>query len=165
MLEEDFEIIPFPADREIVYVLRFKQPGTTVMIPFYVGESRRGTRRIGDYVSAQFAAATDFKVGVAVKALLTAGCEVFVSYQPSINRRKDEAELIKRYTNQGHKLLNAEASYDYRLANQQVELARIEQFVLALISSSLSDAYPGAQADPPTTLGSADSLGASAAPF
>ena len=141
MREEDFETIPFPEDRDIVYVLRFKKPNTNVMIPFYVGESRRGTRRIGEYVSAQFAAATDFKVGVAAKALRTAGYEVFVSHQPSTNRRKDEAELIKRYTNQGHKLLNAEASYNYRSAQKEVELARIEQFVVAL-TASIPSAQP-----------------------
>ena len=141
MREEDFETNPFPEDKDIVYVLRFKQPGTNVMIPFYVGQSRRGTRRIGEYVSAQFAAATDFKVGVAVKALRTTGYEVFVSYQPSNNRRKDEAELIKRYTNQGHKLLNAEPSYNYRSAQKEAELARIEQFVVAL-TASIPSAHP-----------------------
>ena len=135
MREEDFETNPFPEDKDIVYVLRFKQPGTNVMIPFYVGQSRRGTRRIGEYVSAQFAAATDFKVGVAARALRKACCEVFVSHQPSTDRRKDEAELIKRYTDQGHKLLNAEASYNYRSAQREAEHARIEQYIVALIAS------------------------------
>jgi len=136
MQEEDFTTIPFPEDADIVYVLRFKRPGESKTIPLYVGESGRGTRRIGEYVSAHFAAATDFKVGVAVRTLRTAGCEVFVSYQSSINRRADEAALISRYTSEGHTLLNGEPSYDYKSAEKAAEQARIEQFVSKLLKCS-----------------------------
>lgn len=139
MNEEHFETIPFPVDEDIVYVLRFRQPGRTEMIPFYVGESGRGTRRIGDYVNAQFAAATDFKVGVAIKAFQAAGCEVFVSHQASTNKRKDEAALITRYRDQGHKLLNDEKSYNYRSAERSVEHARIEQVVTNILHAGLSE--------------------------
>ena len=133
MQEENFKTIPFPEDENIVYVLRFKRPDKANIIPFYVGESGRGTRRIGEYISAQFAAVTDFKVGIAVRTLRAAGCDVFVSYQSSNNRRVDEAELIKRYTIQGHRLLNAEPSYNYKSADKSAEQARIEQFVATLI--------------------------------
>ena len=86
-------------------------------------------------MSAQFAAATDFKVGVAVKALRNSGCEVFVSYQPSSNRREDEAKLIAQYSEQGHRLLNAERSYNYKSAEKAAEQERIEEFVAALLQS------------------------------
>ena len=144
MQEENFTTIPFPEDKDIVYVLRFKRPDETKTIPLYVGESGRGTRRIGEYVSAQFAAATDFKVGVAVRTLRTAGCDIFVSYQSSKNRRADEAELISRYTSEGHKLLNAEPSYNYKSAEKAAEQARIEQFVAMLLQNSSATISPGA---------------------
>ena len=144
MQEENFIKILFPKDEDIVYVLRFKRTDETTTTPLYVGQSGRGTRRIGEYVSAQFAAATDFKVGVAVRTLLTAGCEVSVNYQSSSNRRADEAELISRYTKEGHRLLNAEPSYNYRSANKATEQARIEQFVATLLINDSAKIFPGA---------------------
>ena len=144
MHEDKFITAPFPEDEDIVYVLRFQRPGESGMIPFYVGESRRGTRRIGDYITAQFSAATDFKVGIAVKALRSAECRIFVSHQPSANRRKDEAELIARYTQQGHKLLNAERSYNYRSADKAAEQTRIEQFVASLVQRDPHEPPPSA---------------------
>ena len=143
MHEEKFTTVRFPEDEDIVYVLRFKRPGDADMIPFYVGQSGRGTRRIGDYVSAQFAAATDFKVGIAIRALRGAECEVFVSHQASGNRRQDERQLIERYVKQGHRLLNAEPSYNYKSAEKSVEQSRIEQFVASLLQSNSRVPSPG----------------------
>ncbi|MCY2989134.1 MAG: hypothetical protein NTY19_14865 [Planctomycetota bacterium] len=142
MQEDKFSTVSFPEDEDIVYVLRFQRPSESEMSPFYVGESGRGTRRIGEYVSAQFAAATDFKVGVAVRALRNAGCKVFVSHQPSSNRRGDEAALISRYTKQGFRLLNAEPSYNYRSADRAAEQERIENFVAAILQSNPRGSAP-----------------------
>jgi len=137
MLEEKFTTIPFPEDTSIVYVLRFRRPGKSDLIPFYVGESNRGMRRIGDYVTAQFAAATDFKVGVAVRSLRAFGCDIFVSYQETSDRRVDEAELIRRYSIRGHKLLNALQGYNYRTAERSAEESRIKQFVNSIFIADI----------------------------
>ena len=48
---EGFVTVPFPNDEDIVYILCFKPTIESNLIPFYVGESRRGTRRIGDYLT------------------------------------------------------------------------------------------------------------------
>ena len=144
MQEEHFTTEAFPEDMDIVYVLRYKRPDEGDTIPFYVGESRRGTRRIGDYLSAQFAASTDFKVGMAVQALREAGCEVFVSHQRSNDRRTDEAKLIDRYTKLGHKLLNSVPGYNYRSAQKSTEKTRIQQFVTELLQGAECGDSPSA---------------------
>jgi hypothetical protein len=133
MNDEGFITTPFPKDVGIVYILSFKQNGAENLVPFYIGESGRGTRRIGEYISAQFSAATDFKVGVAAKALQAAGCEVFVSYKESVSRKDLEAELISSYKSRGFKLLNHEASYNYKTADKSAEKLRFEAFVLSLL--------------------------------
>jgi hypothetical protein len=144
MQEDKFTTVPFPEDTDIVYVLKYRRPGELNLIPFYVGESGRGTRRIGEYVSAQFAAATDFKVGVAVRAFRAKGCDVFVSHQESTNRRADETELINRYTQLGHKLLNAVPSYNYKSAEKSAEQARIERFVIEVLQATTRGPSPSA---------------------
>jgi hypothetical protein len=136
---EGFSVMPFPEDQDIVYVLSFRPPSSADRVAFYVGQSRRGTRRLAEYGSAQFAAATDFKVGTAVRALRQAGCEVFVSYKRVEDRVAEENRLIKRFSQSP--LLNHEPSYNYRSASKASERARIEAWVQkALASSTTSDA-------------------------
>jgi hypothetical protein len=61
---EGFNTIDFGTSREgVVYV--FFVATETEEIPFYVGETDRFQGRMDDYVRAQFAAPTDFKVGEA----------------------------------------------------------------------------------------------------
>ena len=123
----DFTSVAFPQDEEIVYVLCFKRQGETVEKPFYVGESRRGARRFGDYITAQFAAPTDFKVGVVVQTLQSEGAEVIVKYQRSVNRRSDEARLIQE-ARKYHPLLNDQRNYDHKINTPVERNIQMERF-------------------------------------
>ena len=64
---KDFIDVMFPQYKKIVYILYFKDKNTNIEIPFYIGESSRGIGRFYDYLMAQFAASTDFKVGEAIR--------------------------------------------------------------------------------------------------
>jgi hypothetical protein len=128
----EFTEIPFPDHGDIVYWLCFRPLGASEFIPFYVGQSSRHCGRFGDYVSAKFSAATDFKVGKAVRKFRDLGCEVVVRYTPTDDRRIDEMSLIQSLRDE-HELLNDVASYDYRTAVEEEELRRIEVFVQRLV--------------------------------
>ena len=130
-----FTSITFPRDEEVVYVLCFKRPGSSEEIPFYVGESGRGTRRLSDYVTAQFAAPTDFKVGVVVKALQDAGAEVLVKYKVSANRKAEEAQLIQAAAS-AHPLLNHEASFNYTADDRNEQFLRFKAVAEALLNGT-----------------------------
>ena len=139
-----FETISFPADEDIVYVLCFQFHGIATATPFYVGESARGTRRLNDYITAQFAAPTDFKVGVVVRALQAAGAEVLIKFKRSTRRKEEEAVLI-RDLSLTHQLLNREPSFNYKTADRAFEKSRFEAFASKLLenhasSGSASDA-------------------------
>jgi hypothetical protein len=60
--------------------------------------------------------------------------EVFVRYKPSISRRKEQDNLIRRFESEGYTLLNNLSGYKYKQAEREQERMRIEQFVLDLIS-------------------------------
>ena len=106
---EGFTTITFPRDEEIVYVLCFRARGSLEERPFYIGESGRGTRRLNDYITAQFAAPTDFKVGVVVQVLQEAGAEVTVKFKLSTDRKTEEARLIKEASRRVGKAKRAHA--------------------------------------------------------
>lgn len=95
-----FAEIAFPEKADIVYVLCFKRKGSNDCIPFYVGESSRHLGRFGDYVSAKFAASTDFKVGEAVKQLRVHG-EVIFRYKATNYRRAKEKSWIESIEKKG----------------------------------------------------------------
>lgn len=130
---DGFSSIAFPRDEEIVYVLCFKRPGASEEIPFYVGESGRGTRRLNDYITAQFAAPTDFKVGVVVRALQQAGAEVLVKYRRSGDRKAEEAKLIQEAAAR-YPLLNHEAGFNYKTDDRAEQLRRFESVAQALLN-------------------------------
>lgn len=132
---QGFTSITFPKDEEVVYVLCFKRLGSDEEVPFYVGESGRGTRRLSDYITAQFAAPTDFKVGVVVQALQTAGAEVIVKYKISANRKAEEARLIKEASAHGA-LLNDVPSFNYRTGNKDDQRARFMSVARALLEGT-----------------------------
>ena len=90
----DYASLPFSSDGRVVYVFCFKLEGSTAYTPFYVGESSRSVGRIGDYVSANFSAPTDFKVGKASQHLLALGCDVTVFYKAASDRKAEEKRLI-----------------------------------------------------------------------
>jgi hypothetical protein len=133
---EGFTSITFPQDEEIVYVLCFKQSGSLAERPFYIGESGRGTRRLSDYITAQFAAPTDFKVGVVVQALQEAGAEVTVKFKRSAERKAEEAKLIKEAEEGNFRLLNNETSFNYKQASKDEQFARFRSFAAALLSDA-----------------------------
>ena len=130
---EEFSTISFPADEDVVYVLCFKRKGEPEEIPFYVGESGRGTRRLSDYITAQFAATTDFKVGVVVKELQAAGAEVLVKYKRSNERKLDEKNLI-RDAEKKYALLNNETGFNYKAADRTEQAERFKAIANALLA-------------------------------
>ena len=143
---EGFQTITFPQDEAIVYVLCFKRPGSLEEEPFYIGESGRGTRRLSDYITSQFAAPIDFKVGVVVMALREAGAEVTVKFKLSADRKAEEAKLIKE-AHGTYTLLNNETSFNYKAASKEEQLTRFRTFAAVLLSnthtrpSAAGDAY------------------------
>jgi hypothetical protein len=132
---QSFTSITFPQDEEIVYVLCFTRPGTSEELPFYVGESGRGTRRLSDYITAQFAAPTDFKVGVVVRTLQEAGAEVTVKYKVCVNRKAEEAKLIEEAAVE-HSLLNHEPSFNYKTDSRDEQHARFRSLALSLLAGT-----------------------------
>jgi hypothetical protein len=132
---DGFNSITFPQDEEIVYVLCFRRPGSTQEVPFYIGESGRGTRRLSDYITAQFAAPTDFKVGVVIQALQAAGAEVTVKYKLSARRKVEEAALLKQ-ARVKHQLLNDEPSFNYKIDSKEEQHARFKSLALSLFEGT-----------------------------
>jgi ABC-type transport system involved in Fe-S cluster assembly fused permease/ATPase subunit len=132
-----FETISFPTDEDIVYVLCFKCHVTAQATPFYVGESARGTRRLNDYITAQFAAPTDFKVGVVVRALQAAGAEVLIKFKRSTRRKEEEATLVQDLSIK-YQLLNREPSFNYKTADRVLEKSRFEAFASKLLENHVS---------------------------
>ncbi|MDI1326552.1 MAG: hypothetical protein PSV23_07105 [Brevundimonas sp.] len=129
---DGFTSISFPKDDDIVYVLCFKKLGDSSETPFYVGESGRGTRRLGDYLTAQFAAPTDFKVGVVIKALQALGAEVIVKYRRSDDRKAEEKQLIQEVAKY-YPLLNDESNFNYKSDARLAQSERFEAIAVALL--------------------------------
>jgi hypothetical protein len=132
---EGFKTITFPHDEEIVYVLCFRRPGAAEEVPFYVGESGRGTRRLSDYITAQFAAPTDFKVGVVIKALQAAGAEVTVKFKVCADRKSEETRLTKEAAAK-YPLLNEESSFNYKTDSKEEQTTRFRSVAAALLSGT-----------------------------
>jgi hypothetical protein len=131
----NFTSVTFPRDEEIVYVLCFRRPRTTNDIPFYVGESGRGARRLSDYITAQFAAPTDFKVGTVVKVLQAEGAEVSVKFKISNDRKNEEKSLILEIEKH-YPLLNHERSFNYKTDDRSAQLMRFEGIASALLAGT-----------------------------
>src|SRR6266566_3359471 len=99
---------PFPTEGEIIYVIGFDNEGQ--FVPFYVGRSDRSIGRIGDYVSGNFSASTDFKVNRAVERLRQTGKVVVVRFDECTDSRGEERKSIEQFRGMGFILLN-----DFRL--------------------------------------------------
>ena len=123
-----FKTIPFPRNPNIVYVIGTRKRGR--FLPIYVGRSTRHIGRLGDYVSAQFNAPTDFKVGKAVDYLMSQGEKVVFRYR-STHGRLDKAErkLINFYKGNGSTLLNSLPGFNRKTTNSKIEVRRIRNFV------------------------------------
>jgi hypothetical protein len=101
----------------------------TIRFPLYVGQTGRLLGRVGDYQTAQFAAATDFRVGEAIKYLLgSRDCRVHFLYRPTASHLKDEKLLIRELLLSGYTLLNFLGAFDYKGSNQVDERAVIHRF-------------------------------------
>jgi hypothetical protein len=133
---EEYQTISFPSDPNIVYIIGVEEKAR--FIPIYVGESSRNIGRFGDYISAQFSAPTDFKVGVAVKHLMKKGHKVVIKYKNSSGRRKEEGDVIREIKTAGFRLLNDLQGYDYRTAKKDEETRKIEDFVEGIIEKYLN---------------------------
>ena len=96
-------------------------------IPFYVGESGRGIARIADYINAQFAAPTDFKVGTTARLLEKRGYEIFVEIENSEDRKKGEKRKIEELSE--WPLLNFIAGYDYKRGDRTEVTALLQRYV------------------------------------
>ncbi|MGC2422775.1 MAG: hypothetical protein WA666_00250 [Nitrospirota bacterium] len=121
-----FEEIAFPERCDIVYV--FHYICGEGILPFYVGESSRHFGRFGDYISANFSAATDFKVGEAVKYLREKGLGVVVKFKASQNRKEEEKRIIKHLRGT-FRLLNDLKGYHYKSSDEDSERLKIQQFI------------------------------------
>lgn len=126
---QNFIEIPFPTEEEknIVYILGIKKEDE--FIPFYVGQSSRNFGRFGDYISANFSASTDFKVGTAIKLFFKKNKPVSIRYRKAIENKIEENKLISEFRINEFKLLNDISNYDYKTANQIEIESRIENFV------------------------------------
>jgi hypothetical protein len=102
-------------------------------IPFYIGETGRLARRMGDYVAAQFAAPTDFRVGTAAFYLAERGTRIIVRYKHSETRKQDEQDLIPECVIAGYHLLNCVPSYSYSTASRDAEKQKVVKFCEMLL--------------------------------
>ena len=126
------EVIPTPIGE--VYVICFVKDGRE--IPFYIGQTGRFEERMGDYQYAQFGAATDFKVGEAIKYLRSKGFDIIVRHRLSSDRLNEEKQLIQEATRVGITLLNACPGYNYKTAIQDDARKKVQDFCdLKLLST------------------------------
>ena len=143
---EGFNTIDFGTSREgVVYV--FFVATETEEIPFYVGETDRFQGRMDDYVRAQFAAPTDFKVGEAVRYLRDAkNYRVIVKYKVTANRSTEEARIIQGLHSEGKRLLNDLPDYEYRTGSKEERAEKISR--AQEIVQRFCDSLTGKQLDP-----------------
>ncbi|MBN2267725.1 MAG: hypothetical protein JW725_05320 [Candidatus Babeliaceae bacterium] len=134
MLEErmdfdfsDFAEMEFPQHKEIVYVLYFSDESGRE-VPLYVGESLRGVRRFGDYISAKFSAPTDFKVGEAVRYLQSRGFKVRIKYKESEDRKGEERKIVSILRRKS-RLLNELEGFSYTASNEEAERTKLYSFL------------------------------------
>ena len=125
--DTSYQEIIFPENSNIVYIIGFDDSGK--FKPFYVGESGRNIGRFGDYISAQFSAQTDFKVGIAVKRLMELEKKVIIKYRNSENKRKEQDVIIRKLRNKKIKLLNDVSGYNYKTANKEAETKKVRSFI------------------------------------
>jgi hypothetical protein len=132
---DGFSSVDFlPINRELpafVYVLFWISESGEV--PFYVGQTTRIWGRMDDYYWATFSAATDFRVGEAVRHLGARGYRVIIKYKATREPLKDEAAIIDDLRPclkaEGRELLNDLSGFNYRVADELAERSRIHDFI------------------------------------
>jgi hypothetical protein len=130
-LLEDYNVIDFPTTPNIVYVLFFDMNGAEVY--FYVGQTSRHIGRLGDYVSGKFTAATDFRVGEAIKYLQEKKLVIRVKYREVLNSKSEERDLIQQLSRK-FKLLNHLPAYNYLKSTPDAELTKVRRFIDEVLS-------------------------------
>lgn len=125
-MKDEWQEIKFPENPNIVYVIYAEKNGTHK--PIYVGSSGRNIGRFGDYVSMQFSASTDFKVGLAIRYLESNSFVVVIRYKSSRERRSEERELLEESESKFN-LLNQLSGYDYESADRGEEENKIKEYV------------------------------------
>ncbi|TPQ31819.1 hypothetical protein C2U69_27670 [Cupriavidus pinatubonensis] len=130
-----FQMMRFPDNGNIIYVILFARKGEPQGVPIYVGESTKHVGRLGDYVSAKFSASTDFRVGEAIRYLQSLGYDVLMRYRESHNRRVEERDLINSLRG-SFRLLNDMESYKYKFADEEQERSKIHAFIELLLCAS-----------------------------
>ena len=116
----NFNSFSYPEIKDIVYVIGVSTDSD--FYPFYVGQSSRHIGRFGDYISAKFSAATDFKVGQAIEFLANNGFKVEFKYRSTLNPMTEEKELI----NSIKPVLNSMKGYNYKNTDDKTALKNIE---------------------------------------
>lgn len=103
-------------------------------VPFYVGRTERLWGRLDDYYWAMFSAATDFRVGEAIRHLGAKGYRVVVKYKSSAHPMQEESELIRDLEGEGRKLMNRNllGSHSNHLQETE-ERVRIQNFIDGLL--------------------------------
>ncbi len=119
-----------------VYILIFSKDG--LEIPFYVGQTARFFGRMDDYFWASFQAATDFKVGEAIRHFCgLTGSKVLARYKMCAKPRTEEARVIAQLREQGAVLLNGELGYDYKAADEQKQATEVRMKCDAIIAAAM----------------------------
>jgi hypothetical protein len=127
----NFNSLPYPEIKDIVYVIGVSTDSD--FYPFYVGQSSRHIGRFGDYISAKFSAATDFKVGQSIEYLTNNGFKVEFKYRSTLNPIIEERELIDLI----NPVLNTTKGYKYKNSDDKTELSRIEETMKIWIVKNL----------------------------
>jgi hypothetical protein len=128
----DFKhVFDFPRRRNAVYVVFYVR--YNIEKPFYVGETDSFPSRMGDYLRANFKAATDFKVGEAISYLMAQeNVRIRVGFHECQDRqsaKKQEEQIIESLHKEGVQLLNDLGGYSYRAgANKVNERTRVRKF-------------------------------------
>ncbi len=97
-------------------------------VPFYVGESGKLRRRVGEYLVASPQASTDFKVGEAIQHFHEKGYKVEVRYLQTTARKSLEKNMIRFLKSKGFRLLNDIPGFDRRTFDLEREHEKIKRF-------------------------------------
>lgn len=111
--------------RSIVYI--FYAEKDTRRTPFYVGQTSRGIGRFGDYISANFSASTDFKVGQFARLLEELDYTIWIEYKGVSDRATKEKELIDQF--QDYPLINNKFGYNYKTDSEQDVVFRMREYI------------------------------------
>ena len=141
----EFEFRSFPSDAAstqslpvrgdgYVYVLFWKHADRQV--PFYVGQTNRLAERICDYLAANYAASTDFKVGEAIKYLRRRKLDVTLAYMRSDDCRHEERYWIRSLHLAGFMLLNDFGGYNYKSDQVSSELLALQNYCAILLGDA-----------------------------